>query len=136
MMQIEDLIARTSVLVDLQANDKHQLLVLLARRAAALTGIDEKLILDGLMKREELGSTGMGEGAAIPHARIQGISKPIGLFARLKRPIPYQAIDDKPVDLVCLLLLPTTGRGSEPLAALARVARQLRNHDVLVQMRR
>jgi nitrogen PTS system EIIA component len=135
-MHIEDLIAPKDVFVDVQADDKRQLLTLLARKAALLAGIDERVVMDGLLKREDLGSTGMGEGAAIPHARLPGVDKPVGLFARLKRPIPFQAIDDKPVDLVCLLLLPTAGQGSEPLSALACVARRLRTYDVLVQMRR
>jgi PTS system nitrogen regulatory IIA component len=134
-MHIEDLIDRSRVFVDVDVKDKRDLLAFLASRAGQFTDLDTEHLLDGLVKREELGSTGIGDGAAIPHVRDPGVAKPIGLFARLRRPVPYQAIDDQPVDLVCLLLLPTRGRGSEPLCALACVARRLRGHDELNELR-
>jgi Phosphoenolpyruvate-dependent sugar phosphotransferase system, EIIA 2 len=79
-----------------------------------------------ILKREELGSTGTGGGVAIPHARIQELNEPFGIFARLNRPIDFQAIDTRPVDLVFLLLLPGDPVG-EQLKALATVARKLRD---------
>lgn len=135
-MNVADLIAPTAVLVGVRANDKAKLVESLAAKAAAMAGLDAATVVEGLRRREELGSTGMGEGSAIPHARLPGVGEPIGLFARLKSPIEWDAIDGRPVDLVCLLLLPTSGRGSEPLASLACVARQLRSVEHLDRMRR
>lgn len=125
----------TTVLVGVRASDKRKLLESLAERGAPLAGLEPGPVLDALLRREELGSTGMGEGTAIPHARLPGVERPVGLFVRLKSAIDWDAIDDRPVDLVCLLLLPTTGRGSEPLAALACIARDLRSPDLLQGLR-
>jgi nitrogen PTS system EIIA component len=135
-MKVEDLIAPEAVLVGVRAGDKRKLLEAVAERGGALAGLEPRTVLGALLRREELGSTGMGEGAAIPHARLPGIERPVGLFVCLKSAIDWEAIDDRPVDLVCLLLLPTTGRGSEPLSALACVARQLRSPEYLDKMRR
>ncbi len=135
-MKVENLIAPAAVLVGVRAPDKRKVLEGLAERGAALAGLEPSVVLEALLRREELGSTGMGEGAAIPHARLAGVARPVGLFARLKGAIDWQAIDERPVDLVCLLLLPTTGQGSEPLAALACVARSLRDPQRLDRMRR
>lgn len=134
-MKVEDLIAPAAVIVGVRASDKRRVLGDLAQRGAALAGVDPATVLDALLRREELGSTGMGEGAAIPHARLPGVERPVGLFARLRAAIDWQAIDERPVDLVCLLLLPTSGLGSEPLAALACVARRLRDPTHLDRLR-
>jgi PTS system nitrogen regulatory IIA component len=92
------------------------------------------MIAQELTKRESLGSTGVGAGIAMPHARLQAVQKPFGLLARLKKPIDFDAIDGRPVDLIVLLLMPAVA--SEHLNALASVARKLREPDRLDRMRR
>ncbi|MGH7156393.1 MAG: PTS sugar transporter subunit IIA, partial [Acetobacteraceae bacterium] len=114
--------------------DKARLLDELSRRAGKATGIDAKIILNALSVREGLGSTGIGHGIAVPHARIEGLQSIFGLFARLERPIDFAAIDNQPTDLVFLLLIPT-GAGNEQLAALACVSRRLRDRDVAQRLR-
>jgi PTS system nitrogen regulatory IIA component len=125
-MGIADLIEPDRVIVGVRSPDKPQLLKELAGRAAALLSLDAQLVLDLLAAREALGSTGVGEGVAVPHARISGLATPFGLFARLKRPIDYESVDERPVDLVFLLLTPATV-GTDHLAALAAVSRRLRD---------
>jgi len=102
-MEVENLVAPASVLVGVRASDKRKVLEGLAERGAALADLEPGAVLEALLRREELGSTGMGEGAAIPHARLPGVARPVGLFARLKSAVDWQAINDRPVDLVCLL---------------------------------
>src|SRR6202023_4055922 len=111
-MKIADFLAPADVKSDVASPDKKRLLAELAREAAAKIGIDADRIAAELYKREELGSTGVGGGVAIPHARFQQAKAPFGLLARLKKPIDYDAVDGKPVDIVCLLLLPE-GSGGE-----------------------
>jgi PTS system nitrogen regulatory IIA component len=135
-MNIADLIARDRVVVPLRASDKPQLLRELSTRAGRLLGIDPQRILDALQTREALGSTGVGQGIiALPHARIAGLPQMFGLFARLEQPIVFDAIDEQPVDLVFLLLVPDRA-GTEHLAALAAVARHLRDRALAAQLRR
>jgi nitrogen PTS system EIIA component len=116
-MRIADLITPAQVLAAVRVQDKPQLLAELARRASAATGIDAPAIFTALQTREELGSTGLGQGFALPHARINGLTAFFGLFARLARPIDFQAIDGEPVDLVFLLLIPPDAN-AEHVAAL------------------
>src|SRR4051794_21668431 len=118
----------------MQAGDKQLLLRELSERAARQLGIDGAMILKALRSREMLGSTGVGQGIALPHARIAGLEQFFGLFARLERPINFDAIDDGPVDLVFLLLMPEQA-GNEHLAALAAVSRRLRQREVAAQLR-
>ena len=125
-MDIKDFLAPADVIVDMRATDKEQLLLDLSRRGVAALGLDVELVTAEILKREELGSTGMGEGIAIPHARIPKLDRPFGILARLKKAIDFAAIDEKPVDLVFLLLLPGATEGDQ-LNALASVARMLRN---------
>ncbi len=110
-MDIKDFLAPANVIVDMRATDKEQLLRELSQRAAAALGLDAGPVTAEILKREELGSTGMGEGIAIPHARIPNLEKPFGILARLKKVIDFAAIDEKPVDLVFLLLLPDAAEG-------------------------
>jgi PTS system nitrogen regulatory IIA component len=117
-----------------KAQGKKQLLQDLAARAAALTGLPERRIFETLMEREKLGSTGMGQGIAIPHGRVAGLTKITGVFARLETPIAYDAVDDQPVDLVFLLLAPESA-GADHLKALARVSRLLRNQATCEKLR-
>lgn len=133
-MEITDLLVPQAVFPAIKANGKKQLLHDLAARAAQLTGIPERRIAETLTERERLGSTGMGQGIAVPHGRIAGLAKIVGLFARLETPIDYDAVDDKPVDLVFLLLAPE-GAGADHLKALARVSRLLRNQPTCEKLR-
>jgi PTS system nitrogen regulatory IIA component len=133
-MDIKSFLSPGDVLMDVSAPDKARLLQKLADRAASALDLPAERILRELSAREELGSTGTGSGIAIPHARIEGIKKPFGILARLKRPIDFNAIDDQPVDVVFLLLLPTAPAG-EQLNALASVARRLRNPQILHSLR-
>jgi nitrogen PTS system EIIA component len=121
-------------LIDVRASDKTRFLRELARRAAASLNLAPERIAAEILKREELESTGTGGGVAIPHARIQELNEPFGIFARLNRPIDFQAIDTRPVDLVFLLLLPGDPVG-EQLKALATVARKLRDPTSLRDLR-
>ena len=134
-MNIADLIAPDRVVVPLRVSDKAQLLHELSHRAARLLAIDPQVILDALQTREALGSTGVGQGIALPHARIPGLPQTFGLFARLERPIDFDAIDEQPADLVFLLLMPDRA-GNENIAALAAVARRLRDRNLAAQLRR
>jgi PTS system nitrogen regulatory IIA component len=134
-MKISDFLTQTETLLNIRVSDKEQLLQELARKAATKVKVSEDEILSALLKRESLGSTGMGSGVAIPHARFPAIEKPFGIIAKLKQPIDFDAIDGQPVDIVFVLLLPTAAEG-EQLGALACVARKLRAADDLVQLRR
>lgn len=133
-MDIQDFLSRDQTLVDLKTGDKMRLIQDLSARAAASLELDGQAIAQEVLKREDLGSTGMGQGIAIPHARLPGLERSFGIFARLKRPIDFQAIDGKPVDLVFLLLQPGTASGD--LNALAAVARKLREPERLKRLRR
>ena len=133
-MQIADFLSPDDTLCDVRAADKDRLLRELTGRAANALRLDAAVLADAIAQRERLGSTGMGDGIAIPHARIAGLSKPFGLLARLRRAIDFAAIDGKPVDIVFLLLLPSAARG-EQLTALASVARRLRDAQVTADLR-
>jgi PTS system nitrogen regulatory IIA component len=133
-MEITDLLAPDAVIPALRAQNKKKLLQDLSERAAALTGLPEGRIFETLVERERLGTTGMGQGIAIPHGRLAGLSKIIGLFARLEPAIAYEAVDEQPVDLVFMLLAPE-GAGADHLKALARVSRLLRNQTVCEKLR-
>jgi PTS system nitrogen regulatory IIA component len=132
-MKIEDILTPSDALVDVRALDRTRLIQDMAGRAASSLGLEASAIAQELIKRESLGSTGVGNGIAMPHARIQALQKPFGLLVRLKKPIDFDAIDGLPVDLVFLLLLPAVA--NEHLNALAAVARKLREPDRLDRMR-
>ena len=133
-MQIASFLTADRVLLDVRAAGKAPLLDELARRAAPACGVGAETIAAALAAREGLGSTGVGHGLALPHARIAGLGGPIGLFARLASPIAFEAIDAAPVDLVFLLLIPAEA-GSTHLAALAAVSRRLREQGVAARLR-
>jgi nitrogen PTS system EIIA component len=133
-MDVGDFVTPATVVVGLRANDKQQLLEEPSRRAAAALGLQSQAILEPLLAREALGSTGVGGGIAIPHARIASLPRLFGLLARLERPVDFTAIDDQPVDLVCLLLTPAAAAG-EHLPALACLSRRLREKGVADRMR-
>lgn len=133
-MEIADLITPQSVIAQLRAANKKQALQELAKRAAAMTGSHERTIYDVLIEREQLGTTGIGMGIGIPHGKLPGLPKLYGIFARLERPIPFEAIDDQPVDLIFLLLAPENA-GADHLKALARVSRLLRDRTICEKLR-
>jgi PTS system nitrogen regulatory IIA component len=133
-MEIADLLSPDAVLAHVKATTKKQVLQEMAHKAAILTKLPERRIFDTLIEREKLGSTGMGQGIAIPHGRIPGIEKMTGLFAQLDHPVDFDSMDDQPVDLVFLLLAPE-GAGADHLKALARVSRLLRNQAVCEKLR-
>lgn len=134
-MDVADLLTPDHVIERLAAADKAALVADLARRAAAATGLPQHAILEALSAREALGSTGVGAGVALPHARIPGLGGFFGLFARLERQLEYDAVDDQPVDLVFLLLVPSNAV-NEHLQALACVSRRLRDKAVAAQVRK
>lgn len=133
-MTITELLAPDQVLPGLRASTKGAVLEDLARRSGIALGLDGDAILAALRKREALGSTGVGNGLAIPHARLDVVGKPFGCFARLRSPIAFDAVDGGAVDLVFLLLLPAAADGA-PLHALACVSRRLRDPDVTATVR-
>jgi nitrogen PTS system EIIA component len=133
-MEIADLLSPRGVLAQLRVSNKKGALQEIARRAAAMTGIAERQIYDVLAERERLGTTGIGRGIAIPHGKPAELMRLYGLFARLDRPIPFEAIDGQPVDLVFVLLAPA-GAGAEHLRALALVSRLLRDSAICQKLR-
>ena len=133
-MLLTDLVAPTAIMPALKANNKKQALQEIAAKAAELCGQTERTILEVLQQREKLGSTGVGHGIAIPHGKLPKLEKLFGLFARLDRPIDFEALDGQPIDLVFLLLAPEAA-GADHLKALARVARLLRDADVARKLR-
>jgi nitrogen PTS system EIIA component len=133
-MPFIDFLTPKAVIPALKANNKKQAIVELAARAAALTGQNERVIADTLMQREKLGSTGIGQGVAIPHAKLPKLDRLFGLFARLDRAIEFDSLDSQHVDLIFLLLAPE-GAGADHLKALARIARLLRDPEVAQKLR-
>ena len=133
-MLLSDFISPDSVVSSLKAKTKKQLLQDLSARAARLTGLQERDIFDVLLQRERLGSTGLGHGIAIPHGKLAGLKRIVGIFARLAEPIEFEAVDGAPVDIVFLLLAPE-GAGADHLKALARISRLLREGSAVEKLR-
>jgi PTS system nitrogen regulatory IIA component len=129
-----DILSSEAVLPAVKANGKKQALQEISAHAARLTGLDAHEIFETLMQRERLGSTGIGEGIAIPHGKLATVDKLFGLVARLEKPIDFEAIDGMPVDFLFLLLAPEAA-GADHLKALARIARVLRQPGVLERLR-
>lgn len=134
-MQIADLLSPEGVLPSLKTKDKKHLLQLLADKASHLTHVPASRIVETLVERERLGTTGVGQGIGIPHGRLADITKIVGVFAKLDTPISYDAVDNQPVDLVFMLLAPE-GAGADHLKALARVSRLLRNQASCEKLRK
>jgi len=133
-MTIGELIAVNHVILGLRVADKTQLLQELARRARVALSLNQREIFDALQARENLGSTGLGKGFALPHARLGGLPRSFALFVRLTRPIDFDSIDGLPVDLVILLLTPASA-GNHHLATLAALSRPLRNEAFMQRLR-
>jgi PTS system nitrogen regulatory IIA component len=133
-MPIGEIIAADRIEVGLRVADKMQLLQELAARAAAALGLDRRAIFEALLARENLGSTGLGKGFALPHARLDTLREPFAMLVRLARPIDFAAIDERPVDLAILLLSPANG-GNQHLATLAALSRPLRDAGFVQKLR-
>ncbi len=133
-MPLTDLVVPQAVVPALKVNSKKQALQELATRAAAICGRNEREVLEVLTQRERLGSTGIGGGIAIPHGKLAKLDRLFGVFARLDRPVDFEALDGQPVDLVFLLMAPEAS-GADHLKALAQVARLLRDPEVARKLR-
>lgn len=134
MDDLSDLLSPQAVNAAIVAPNKKALFQQLAGIASKLVEADSRVIVDRLVERERLGSTGFGGGIAIPHGKIEGLDRVVGLFARLGSPVDFAAIDDLPVDLVFLLLSPVDA-GVEHLKALARVSRRMRDKAFVAKLR-
>ena len=133
-MDLGDLISPDAIFPALKAKSKKQALHELAQRAATLTGVAERTIYDTLQQRENLGSTGVGRGIAIPHGRVPELRRIVSLLARLSEPIAFDSLDGEPVDLIFLLLAPEHA-GADHLTALARISRLLREPSTIERLR-
>ena len=133
-MTLDTLIDKQSILASLKAPNKKQLLQELSQAMAARVAIDHRVIFETLLKREKLGSTGIGQGIAIPHGKVPSIARVYGLFARLATPVDFESVDGQPVDLVFVLLAPDHA-GADHLTALARISRLLREPATLAKLR-
>lgn len=133
-MALADLLQQDAIIPALRANSKKQLLQEMAAKASKLTGLAERDIFDVILQRERLGSTGVGNGIAIPHGKMPSVRSIVGVFARLENSVDFEALDDQPVDLVFLLLAPE-GAGADHLKALSRIARVLRDQDLVAKLR-
>jgi nitrogen PTS system EIIA component len=134
-MPLTDVLMPEAVLPAVKAGSKKQLLQDISAFAAGLSGMGEREIFDALLQRERLGSTGIGNGIAIPHGKLASLDHLFGVFARLEKPVDFEALDGEPVDLVFLLLAPE-GAGADHLKALAKVARALRDPTIAQKLRK
>lgn len=133
-MDILDLIAPEAVIAGLKASSKKQALQVLCAKAAALEGLEERDVFSVIFERERLGTTGVGQGVAIPHGKLEGLDHIVGVFAQLAKPIDFDSVDGQPVDLIFLLLAPDHA-GADHLKALARISRLLRDKAVCDKLR-
>ena len=133
-MLLSDFISPDSVVPRSRRRTRSSSFRILSARAARLTGLQERDIFDVLLQRERLGSTGLGHGIAIPHGKLQGLKRIVGIFARLAEPIDFDAVDGEKVDIVFLLLAPE-GAGADHLKALARISRLLREGSAVEKLR-
>lgn len=133
-MQIGELLDRNAIALRVSAANKRQALALVAEIAARNLGLEAADVLDALAEREQAGSTGVGHGVAVPHARLKGLERMHGVFVRLETPVDFGAVDEQPVDLIFALLAPAD-HPAEHLRALAKVSRALRQADLREQLR-
>ena len=132
-MELSHLFGPTRCVADARYADKAACLGDLAKRAGVALGLEKSAIVEALTHREQLGSTGLGNGIALPHARLPALGMPFVMILRLREPIAFEAVDDRPVDIVCLILLPAAGDKTNVLAC---VARRLRDAEVLAAIRK
>lgn len=133
-MTLSSLISPESVFAGIKGNGKKQILQELSLHLARISGLSDRAIFETLLQRERLGTTGVGQGIAVPHGRIAGLDRLVGLFARLARPVDFEALDGEPVDLVFVLLAPEDA-GADHLQALARIARLFRDAKIAQKLR-
>lgn len=133
-MHLSDILASDSIVPSLKASSKKQALQELSQTAGQLTGLPARDIFEVLLQRERLGSTGLGQGIAIPHGKMAQLDQLYGIFARLNQPIDFESVDDQPVDLIFLLLAPESA-GADHLKALAKVSRVLRDGQTVSKLR-
>lgn len=133
-MQLVDILSRDCVVPSLKVTSKKQALQEISQIAADLTDLTSREVFDILLQRERLGSTGLGQGIAIPHGKFAALENVHGIFARLSQPIEFESVDNQPVDLIFVLLAPE-GAGADHLKALARVSRLLRDHEIIEKLR-
>lgn len=133
-MTLDGIIDKQTVLANVKAQTKKQLLLELAQALSAIVAIDHRVIFETLLTREKLGSTGIGQGIAIPHGKVPTINRVYGLFAKLSQPLAFDSIDGQPVDLVFVLLAPEHA-GADHLKALARISRMLREPSIVEKLR-
>ena len=132
-MKISQILGADAVLANVKAKNKKQLLTELANLAAKQTGMDKNVIIDALIERERLGTTGIGYGVALPHTRLAKLKKIFCAFARTEL-VDFESVDAKPVDLIFLLLVPEDA-GADHLKALAKLSRWLRNEPAVLALR-
>jgi len=135
MADFSDLLHSNAIIYPLMADSRQQIVRQMSERLGEITGLEARDILEAVMERERLGSTGIGEGVAIPHARIHGLDRAIGAFARLGSPVDFDAMDEQECDLIFMLLAPTS-EGGDHLRALAHVSREFRQADLRLGLRR
>jgi PTS system nitrogen regulatory IIA component len=133
-MDISGLLERDAVAARVSATTKRQALAVMADIAARRLGREPQEVLEALVEREQQGSTGVGQGVAVPHARLEGLDRMVGVFVKLENPVPFDAVDDRPVDLLFGLFAPKAA-GVDHLRALARVSRLLRQGELREQLR-
>ncbi len=133
-MNISDIMTEKNIILGIKANSKREFLQELAAAAAKISGLDERTIFDTLLERENLGSTGFGEGTALPHGRFEGLDRVCVLFAKAAYPVEFDAIDGKPVDLAFVLLSPE-GNGADHLTALAKLSRIMKDEALCGKLR-
>jgi PTS system nitrogen regulatory IIA component len=133
-MPLEHIIDPDAIIPVLRANNKKQALQSLSEKAAEISGLSAREIFDAWLQREKLNSTGLGDGIAIPHGRLLNAERIFGLFARLERPVDFEALDSQPVDILFGLIAPESA-GADHLKALASIARVLRNPTTVAKIR-
>jgi len=134
-MNIGELLDRTAISARVSAANKKKALAVIAEIAARNFGLEPGEVLEALVEREAAGSTGVGHGVAVPHARLEGLQRMRGIFVRLDQPVEFESVDDQPVDLLFALFAPKNA-GAEHLRALARVSRLLRQGELREQLRK
>jgi nitrogen PTS system EIIA component len=134
MTELSDIIDSRAILTGVKAQTKKALLQELSQAMAKIIAVDHRIVFETLNTREKLGSTGIGQGIAIPHGKLEGLNRVYGLFARLAQPVDYDAVDGQPVDLVFVLAAPHHA-GADHLKALARISRLLRDQATVAKLR-
>ena len=133
-MNISNILTEKNILLGLKSGSKREFLQDLAQKVSDICGIDALTIFDSLLERENLGSTGFGDGTALPHSRFAGLDKVHAFFAKPSYPLDFDAVDNKPVDLVFLLMSPE-GSGADHLTALAMLSRILKDENTCNKLR-